>query len=115
VYIVRPDLEPDALKAVMDRVAQRIRDQGGAVEAVTIWGKRRMSFAINKQREGLYVHARFSLDPQKAAEVRRLTALNDEVLRAFLTTAVGKLQEPVPPAPPATPPVPAGPSETAEA
>ncbi len=122
VYIVRPDLEQDALKAVVDRVTQRIQDQGGKVEAVDVWGKRRMSFVIRKQREGLYVHTRFAIDPQKAAEIRRLTALNDEVLRAVVTTAVGKLPEPAapaaPPAAPAAPPAapaPSGPSQPAEA
>lgn len=122
VYIVRPDLEQDALKAVVDRVTQRIQDQGGKVEAVDVWGKRRMSFVIRKQREGLYVRTRFAIDPQKAAEIRRLTALNDEVLRAVVTTAVGKLPEPAAPtAPPAVPavpptvPAPSGPSQPAEA
>lgn len=115
VYIVRPDLEPDALKAVTGRITQRIQDEGGKVEAVDIWGKRRMSFVIKKQREGLYVHTRFAIDPLKAAEIRRLTSMNDEVLRVIITTAVGKLPEPPAPAAPPAAPAPGGTAQPAEA
>ncbi|HTE02831.1 MAG TPA: 30S ribosomal protein S6 [bacterium] len=123
VYIVRPDLEPDALKTVVDRITQRIGDQGGRVEAVDVWGKRRMSFTIGKHREGLYVHTRLTVDPQKVTEVRRLASMNEEVLRVTITRAVGKLPEPAAPAaapaaapPAAAPPAAAGaPSQPAEA
>jgi len=118
VYIVRPDLEPDALKTVVDRITQRIGDQGGRVEAVDVWGKRRMSFTIGKHREGLYVHTRLTVDPQKVTEVRRLASMNEEVLRVTVTRAVGKLPEPAAPAaaPAAVPPAAAGaPSQPAEA
>lgn len=94
VYIVRPDLEPDALKALIDRITRRVQDQGAKVEAVIPWGKRRMSFAIGKHREGVYVHARLQIDPRNVAEVRRLVSMTEDVLRAVVTTAVGKLPEP---------------------
>jgi len=94
VFVVRPDLEQDAFKALVERVTQRITDQGGTVEVVDTWGKRRMSFSLKKNREGLYVHTRFSLDPAKVAEVRRAVSLIEEILRATITNAVGKTPEP---------------------
>lgn len=96
VYAVRPDLEPDMLKALVERVTQRIIDQGGAVEAVDQWGKRRMSFTTKRNREGLFVHIRFSVDPAKVAEIRRAVNLMEELLRVILTNAIGKLPEPKP-------------------
>lgn len=94
VFVVRPDLEQDAFKALVDRVTQRITDQGGTVEVVDTWGKRRMSFSLKKNREGVFVHTRFSLDPGKVAEVRRAVNLIEEVLRSIITNAVGKTPEP---------------------
>lgn len=94
VFVVRADLEQDAFKALVDRVTQRITDQGGTVEVVDTWGKRRMSFALKKNREGVFVHTRFSLDPAKVAEVRRAVNLIEEVLRSTITNAVGKTPEP---------------------
>lgn len=101
VYIVRPDLEPDALKAVIDRVGQRILDRGGKIDAMDAWGKRRLAHVIRKQREGTYVHTRFTIAPNQVAEIRHQVALSEEVLRSMLTIAVGKLPEPAAPSAPA--------------
>jgi len=108
VYIVRPDLDADALKAVTDRMGQRVRDQGGTVEGVDVWGKKRMTFTVKKYREGVFVHTRFALDPKKVEEIRRAAALTEDVLRAIITNAVGKLPEPkAEPAPAPAAPAPA--------
>ncbi|HEU5298062.1 MAG TPA: 30S ribosomal protein S6 [bacterium] len=96
VYIVRPDLDADAQKAVTERLGQRITDQGGTIEAVDVWGKKRMTFTVKKYREGVFVHTRFALDPRKLEEIRRAAALSEDVLRATITNAVGKLAEPKP-------------------
>lgn len=103
VCIFRPDLEQDALKAAVDRLTRRITDQGGTLEAVDIWGKKRMSYTIKKYREGVYVHIRFAFDPQRVGEVRRAATLMEDVLRAVLTNAVGKVPEPAVVAAAATP------------
>jgi small subunit ribosomal protein S6 len=93
VYIIRPDLEADALKAVIDRMTQRITDQAGTIEAVDVWGKKRMVYTVGKFREGHFVHTRFAIDPQKLEEIRRAAALSEDVLRATITNAVGKMPE----------------------
>lgn len=103
VYIVRPDLDTDAVKAVTDRMSQRITDQGGTIEAVDVWGKKRMTYTVKRHREGIFVHTRFAMDPQKVEEVRRAAALTEDVLRATITNAVGKLPEPKVEAPAAAP------------
>ncbi len=110
VYIVRPDLEPDALKAVIDRVGQRITDRGGKIDAVDAWGKRRLSHVIRKQREGVYVQTRFTIAPDQIAEIRHQVALSEEVLRSMLTVAVGKLPTPAAPSPAPGVAAPAAPS-----
>jgi len=99
VYIVRPDLEPDALKAVIDRIGQRIADRGGKIDATDAWGKRRLTHVIRKQREGVYVQTRFTIAPDQVAELRHQVALSEEVLRSMLTIAVGKLPSPAAPSP----------------
>lgn len=93
VYIVRPDLDADGLKAVTERMSQRITDQGGTIEAVEVWGKKRMTFTVKKYREGTFIHTRFALPPDKVEEIRRAAALTEDVLRATITNAVGKLTE----------------------
>ncbi|MDQ7842680.1 MAG: 30S ribosomal protein S6 [Armatimonadota bacterium] len=112
VYIVRPDLEAEALRAITERMNQRIVDQGGTVEAVDVWGKKRLAYAVKKYREGVFVHTRFALDPRKVEEIRRAAALTEDVLRATITSAVGKLPQAKAESPvPAAPAQPAGTAE----
>lgn len=98
VYVIKPDLEPDAVKAVVDRMNQRIQEQGGTIEVVDVWGRKRTSYRLGKYRDGLYVHTRFALPTDKVAEIRRLAALTEEVLRATVTIAVGPTPQPKAPA-----------------
>ncbi len=94
VYVIKPDLDPEAIKAVVDRTSQRIQDQGGVIEVVDVWGKKRTSSRLKKYREGVFVHTRFALDGQKVSELRRAVTLNEEVLRAVVTNAVGPTPQP---------------------
>lgn len=115
VYIIRPDLEAEALQAVIERMNQRIVDQGGTVEAVDVWGRKRMTYAVRKYREGVFVHTRFALDPRRVEEIRRAAALTEDVLRATITNAVGRMPEPKAEPPAAAPAAPEQPAGTTEA
>ncbi len=112
VYVIKPDLDPDAMKSVVDRMTRRIQDQGGNIEVVDVWGKKRTAYRIRKFREGFYVHTRFALETTKLAEIKRSAALTEEVLRATVTNAVGPTPQPRMPA--ATPPQGVAPSPPAQ-
>lgn len=105
VYILRPDLEPEAVQGVVDRIGQRVTDQGGSVDFVEVWGKRRMAFTLRKFREGIYVLTRFTVDSTRLPELKRLTRITDEVMRAVIVVAEGPLPAAKPaPERPAEPP-----------
>ena len=91
VYILRPDLEPEAVQGVVGRVGQRVTEQGGSVDFVEVWGKRRMAFALRKFREGIYVLTRFTIDSTRLPELKRLTRIMDDVMRALIVVAEGPL------------------------
>ena len=103
VYIIRPDVEPDAVQGVVDRVGQRVTEQGGSVDFVEVWGKRRMTTSLGKFREGIYVLSRFTVDSARLPELKRLTRIMDELMRALIVVAEG----PLPVAKPAPAPAPA--------
>lgn len=94
VYIVRPDLEPDAVKAVADRVGQRVAEQGGSVEFAEVWGKRRLVYPLRKFREGIYVLTRFTVESARIPELKRVTRIMDEVMRALIVVAEGPMPVP---------------------
>jgi len=91
VYIIRPDLEPEAVQGVVDRVGQRVTEQGGSVDFVEVWGKRRMAFPLRKSREGIYVLSRFTLDSARLPELKRLTRIMDDLVRALIVVAEGPM------------------------
>jgi len=81
VFIVHPDLDENALKGVVDRVQGWITDSGGTVDNVDQWGKRRMAYAIRKQREGQYVFMNSQFDPTFNAELERNMRFLEPILR----------------------------------
>jgi small subunit ribosomal protein S6 len=102
VYIVRPDLEAEAIAAVAERVTQRLNDQGASIEHSEPWGKRRMAYPIQRYREGHYVFTRFAVHGDRIPEIRHALKIIEDVLRASITVAVGPIvQKPAPAAAPA--------------
>ncbi len=87
VIIVNPELDETALTGVVDRVKSWITDASGIVEKVDVWGKRRMTYIIRKQREGQYVLFQAQFAPAFAAELERNLRFLEPVIR-FLITAV---------------------------
>lgn len=94
VGIVRPDLEPDAVQAVVERIGRRVAEAGGTVDVVDVWGKRRLAYAIGRYREGIYFLLRFTVPKEAVPELKRLTRIMDEVMRALIVVAQGPLPAP---------------------
>ncbi|MCX7730389.1 MAG: 30S ribosomal protein S6, partial [Candidatus Caldatribacterium sp.] len=69
--------------------------QGGMVHGVDFWGKRRLAYPIDKQKEGYYVFLRFSLSPRNVAEVSRIARYTEDILRHILVKAEKKPEDPV--------------------
>jgi small subunit ribosomal protein S6 len=101
VYIVKPDLDGEALAGLVDRVNQRLREQHAVVEHTEVWGKRRMAYPIQRYREGQYVFVRFSSSGDAIPEIKRALRISEDILRASVTVAVGSIARTAPPAPPA--------------
>jgi small subunit ribosomal protein S6 len=58
-----------------------IRSSGGSVEKIDVWGRRRLSFEINKKTEGIYAVIDLQATPEAVAELDRQLRLNESVLR----------------------------------
>lgn len=84
MYIVRPELDDQAVQQEIEKVGQLIQTNGGQVKKVTPWGKRRLAYTVKDQREGHYVVEEFDLDQAKVAEVERVLRISDTVFRHLL-------------------------------
>ena len=89
VMIVSPEVADEAVPATVERVQQFIAEQGGEVKEVNPWGRRRLAYPIEKHREGSYVVAQLSLDPQRLGALEENLKLSDDVIRHLVV----KLEE----------------------
>jgi small subunit ribosomal protein S6 len=86
-FIAHPDVEDEGLAGVTEKVSQFIADGGGQVTNVNHWGRRRLAYPIQKQKEGYYVLMQVQLDPESIGELERNLKLTEEVIRYLLVRA----------------------------
>ena len=81
MVILDPDLEERTVSPSLDQFLNVIRQGGGSVEKVDIWGRRRLSYEIEKHSEGIYAVVDLRAEPASVRELDRQLNLNESVLR----------------------------------
>ena len=81
MYIIDAAPEDAPRKELIEKVSAQIAANGGVVEKVDEWGKRRLAYAINYKTEGYYVLVNFSAESEVPHEMERLLQINEQVLR----------------------------------
>jgi len=81
-FIVRIDVDEATLNGTVDQVRSWIEaDELGQVMKIDRWGRRKMAYEINKQREGYYVLMESQIEPQAIKELERNINLSQNILR----------------------------------
>ena len=81
MVILDPDVEERTVGPSLDQFLTVVKKDGGTVEKVDIWGRRRMSFEINKKAEGIYAVVDLQAEPATIKELDRQLNLNEAILR----------------------------------
>ena len=81
MVILDPDLEEKTVQPSLDTFLNVIRQSGGSVEKLDLWGRRRLAYAINKKSEGIYAVIQVTAEPSAVVELDRQLNLNEAVLR----------------------------------
>jgi small subunit ribosomal protein S6 len=81
MVILDPSLEERTVGPSLDKYLNVIRKDGGSVEAVDIWGRRRMAYEIKKNQEGIYAVVTLNAEPDSVKELDRQLTLNESILR----------------------------------
>jgi len=84
MVILDPELEERTVTPSLETYLKIIKDSGGTVDKLDVWGKRRMSFEILKKSEGIYVVVDMHCEPAAIKELDRQLNLNESVLRTKL-------------------------------
>ena len=90
MIILDPDLEEKTIQPSLEAFLNVIRGDGGTVNNVDIWGRRRMAYEINHKGEGIYVVLDLTATPAAVAELDRQLNLNEAIMRTKVTRAVAK-------------------------
>ncbi|MCO4331370.1 30S ribosomal protein S6 [Staphylococcus hyicus] len=82
MYIVRPNIEEDARKAVVERFNGILSSEGSEVLETKDWGKRRLAYEIEDFKDGYYYIVRIQSENNVATdEFQRLAKINDDIIR----------------------------------
>ncbi len=81
MYILKPDLDEETKKSLIEKFKGLVEQNGGKVETVDEWGLRKLAYEINYIKEGYYVLMTFEAGPELPAELERNYNISDSVLR----------------------------------
>jgi small subunit ribosomal protein S6 len=81
MVILDPDLEERTVGPSLDTYLNVVRKDGGNVEKVDVWGRRRLAYEIAKKSEGIYAVVELQAEPATVKELDRQLSLNESVLR----------------------------------
>jgi small subunit ribosomal protein S6 len=81
MVILDPELEERTVAPSLDTFLGVIRQSGGTVEKVDIWGRRKLAYEIDKKGEGIYAVLDLRCEPAAVQELDRQLGLNESILR----------------------------------
>ena len=84
MYILKPDMEEEALTQAIDRYSAIVTDGKGELVSVDKWGKRRLAYEIKDLFEGYYVLMNFKSEPAVVKELDRIMKISDHMLRFMI-------------------------------
>ena len=81
MVILDPNLEERTVQPSLDTYLNVVRNDGGSVDSVDVWGRRRLAYEIDKNAEGIYAVVSLQAEPATVKELDRQLTLNESVLR----------------------------------
>jgi len=83
-FIVNASLDDSQTDAVVGRVQDVIVKNGGAVNALNKWGRKRLAYPINKKTNGFYVNIEFTAPGTLLGALERSFQLDEMILRFLI-------------------------------
>ncbi len=80
IFIVNPVLGEEGANAVVDKIKALI-ETSAVLDKVDVWGRRRLAYEIEKQKEGFYVLMQFTAESEFPRELERIMKITDGVMR----------------------------------
>ena len=85
LYVIDPAMEDEPRKELIERFSGIITGNGGIVDKIDEWGKRRLAYPINFKNEGYYVLLHMTAAPEFPRELERNLQISDQIMRYLVT------------------------------
>jgi small subunit ribosomal protein S6 len=87
MVILDPEIDERTVAPSLDKFLNVIRTDGGTIDNVDVWGRRRLAYEINKKSEGIYAVVDFTSTSDAAKELDRQLGLSEAVMRTKVLRA----------------------------
>lgn len=84
MVILDPTIDERTVAPLMEKYMELVTADGGSVESVDVWGKRRLAYDIQKHSEGIYVVINMTTTPAVALEITRQMGISEAIMRTKL-------------------------------
>ena len=87
MVILTPEIDERQVAPTLDKFLKVITNDGGSIENIDIWGRRRLAYEIQKKTEGIYAVVNFTADSKTTDELDRQLGLSEAVMRTKVLRA----------------------------
>ena len=87
MVILDPEIDERTVAPSLDKFLNVIRNDGGTIDNIDIWGRRRLAYEINKKTEGIYAVVNLTSNSAATVELDRQLGLSEAVLRTKVLRA----------------------------
>jgi small subunit ribosomal protein S6 len=87
MVILDPEIDERTVAPSLERFLGVIRNDGGSIENLDVWGRRRLAYEINKKSEGIYAVVNFTANSSATLELDRQLKLSEAVMRTKVLRA----------------------------
>ena len=81
MVLIDSDVDERQAPALVDKHLEVITKEGGAIDNIDIWGRRRLAYDINKKSEAIYAVLQVTAAPATVSEMDRLMSIDERVVR----------------------------------
>ena len=81
MVMLDPELDERTVEPTLRKYLDNVIKDGGTVDELSVWGRRRLAYEIQKKNEAVYAVVGFTATPEQAQELDRLLGLNETVMR----------------------------------
>ena len=83
IYIISPTIDEEQVKATVEKFSNLV-SENGELEKVEEWGRKKLTYEVQDQKEGYYVLMNFSANPDFPSELERNFKITEDILKYLI-------------------------------